>query len=483
MACDTRAPNTEIASLNTNREILEAATHWRLDASQEEGDLFYEFDGFEEIRSGLRSIVIGRKGSGKTSIAETLVRAAREDSKILACVLSFKDFPFNFLYEFKDTNFPKPSHYITLWKFLVYSNVCFLLSRSSLVDLKTREVLREQFPSNPSIALDRVVRDWMSTGFKVSAFTIGGEYSRSDSSVRRNLSLRDRVIVLEEFLLTKLGDTEVFVIFDELHEDYTGLENRSPDSNYFLLLRGLIRASTQIANSFNKSRIKPIVLLRDDIFDLIVDPDKNKWSDGVFDLTWSRAQLTNLVTYRMTGDAPVFNFLRNNSGGPIQTSSMKSRLSGQQQGLFDYMLDHTHSRPRDILKFIQLCSLRAVAEGREKIDNSDIVAQADEYSRYFFQEIFDECHMILPDFERIMEVFAHKRSLTMSSETFETKYNEVIGTDGALNAKQVLEVLFYFSAIGVRLNKLHFRYLNRRARIVFPNTIMLHPGLSKRVLL
>jgi hypothetical protein len=51
------------------------------------------------------------------------------------------------------------------------------------------------------------------------------------------------------------------------------------------------------SNEFN---IFPIVFLRDDIYEIVSDPDKNKWSDFISEVSWDDSQIKELLSFRIS---------------------------------------------------------------------------------------------------------------------------------------------------------------------------------------
>jgi hypothetical protein len=76
----------------------------------------------------------------------------------------------------------------------------------------------------------------------------------------------------------------------------------------------------------------------------------------------------------------------------------KSKAEGTRYvNLLDYMLELTQSRPRDILKFLQLAASTAMAHEKSKID-SEVISECEfQYSTYLKQEFEDEIHLVVPE--------------------------------------------------------------------------------------
>ena len=59
-----------------------------------------------------------------------------------------------------------------------------------------------------------------------------------------------------------------------------------------------------VKNTFNATRLNicPIVFLRDDIYALIKDADKNKWRDFKIEIESSAEKIKRLLAYRISKD-------------------------------------------------------------------------------------------------------------------------------------------------------------------------------------
>lgn len=93
--------------------LISEVSSWKLEAKLEDSSKYF-LDTFEseKIKSGEKAFLIGRKGTGKTAIAKSI--ANLKSSKIFVSELSFKNFPFNELYKYKDNSFNRPNQYITI---------------------------------------------------------------------------------------------------------------------------------------------------------------------------------------------------------------------------------------------------------------------------------------------------------------------------------------------------------------------------------
>ena len=73
--------------------FTEIIDNWSVEAKKENVAYFYNINEVNSLLNGKKSFVIGRKGSGKTAIAQYLNEIRHEE--VFTQKLSFKNFPFN----------------------------------------------------------------------------------------------------------------------------------------------------------------------------------------------------------------------------------------------------------------------------------------------------------------------------------------------------------------------------------------------------
>ncbi|MCR9236321.1 MAG: hypothetical protein NXI17_06585 [Alphaproteobacteria bacterium] len=110
--------------------VLKEISRWSIEAKDEDNSrYFFHFDDVSDIEEGRKNYVIGRKGTGKTAIAEYLHNDKNYNQ--FSRLLSFKNFPFNSLYSHADESYNRPNQYITLWLYVIYHYICSMLAENS----------------------------------------------------------------------------------------------------------------------------------------------------------------------------------------------------------------------------------------------------------------------------------------------------------------------------------------------------------------
>lgn len=280
---------------------------WMLDAKSEEIEkYFYNYDDVKSVLMGRKCFVIGRKGSGKTAISEHITNAKAYG--VFSTKLNFKNFPFNTLYGLEDSRYNKPNQYITLWKFLIYCNVCKLMRDNQALPNEVLTTLAKVFPKRTIGTLSGEIDSFVKGGsFQILGNGLGFEREQ----LTQKVEWQEAVEILESYILENCTpDYTYYIVFDELDEDYnvTGLKERRDE--YFMLLTSLFKAVQDVKNTIRRSGLKiyPIVFLRDDIYRLIADADKNKWRDHELSLNWTLKDIERLLAHRLavaSGDDPV----------------------------------------------------------------------------------------------------------------------------------------------------------------------------------
>lgn len=117
-----------------NTIIQNIDRQWDPEASNEPDDIyFYSPSYIDKLFDGRCYYVIGRKGTGKTAISRYIEIQNNGVNGSFSEKLSFKNFPFNLLYEYGDSCYTQHHQYITLWTQLIYMNVCKMFIKNPSV--------------------------------------------------------------------------------------------------------------------------------------------------------------------------------------------------------------------------------------------------------------------------------------------------------------------------------------------------------------
>jgi hypothetical protein len=287
-----------------------------IDAESDERliEYFYRTSIIDELLSYQKSIIIGRKGSGKTAIYKYI-----QDVKKTNCVsLLFKDYPWRTHDQFKNEIVSERESYVNSWTFYFYIEIFkkIIELRDSITTKKGlkavkklekwlkrnwgsnnfdhKEIMSPQktkytFSLNPQVlgcSLGSISKDFSNKSEISSTLT---EYNRKFQEITK--------ILIDDF------DSEIILAFDELDLSY------SPDDpDYKNRLIGLLITTYNFYNIF-KDKIKIFIFLRNDIFNILDFQDKNKIKDNmVVFLDWDSETIESALSLKML----VSNRIKNN---------------------------------------------------------------------------------------------------------------------------------------------------------------------------
>ncbi|MGM0951831.1 MAG: P-loop ATPase, Sll1717 family [Pseudomonadota bacterium] len=468
-------------------EFLEEIENWKLEAKLEDNRrYFYHTRIVSKILKGQKLYVVGRKGTGKTAITEHL--HSIDERGYFSQKLTFKNFPFNKLYELKDQGYTAPNQHITLWKYVIYSTICRLMKDNPTIDRDTRDKLNNLFNDDVENALSQAVERW--TGFKFDLKVLGSGvgFENNKEYATDNGDWTRRVETLENFLSQQVGADKYVIMFDELDEDYKDIIEPEKYRQYTELLTSLFKAVQDVRSKFSGHQLFPVVFIRDDIYDVLQDSDKTKWIDYKVDLEWDESSIKNLLAFRLSRAL-------DKNAHPKQFNEVWVRLfeAGQvkyghkkQKGIspFKYITRSSLLRPRDYIRYLQVCAENALERGHGKI-KPNIVSESDKsFSNYLRSELEDEVHGVIPDIHRILDLFTVLRKQTLRIDEFKEAFDSAV-EDGLIRTKDyqfVLQMLFHFSIIGNQPKQAShqvFRYKDKEARLNMKENIILHRGLFR----
>jgi len=435
-----------------------------IDAENDERliEYFYHTKIIDELLDYKKSIIIGRKGSGKTAIYKYILNIKKE----ICSPLLFKDYPWKTHDRYKNNIVSERESYVNSWTFFFYIEIfkkLIELKKSILTPQKCKAVkkLEKWLKKNwGSIKFDH--NEIMSPSKTKFSFSFAPQIlGNSLGSISKDLFEKDDIgSTLTEYNkkfeaitieLLKDFSSEIILLFDELDLAY------SPnDLNYKNRLIGLLLTVYNFYNKFDKLKI--FVFLRNDIFNILEFQDKNKVKDNLVEfLDWDSLSSDSLLSLKSL----VSNRIKNNIGSQSDNFARNwdqvfdINNIGKNQFKWNFIIDRTFTRPRDIIKFMNLSLQQAKLRLKnnpntlDKITNDDIHAIRQKYSTYLFEELNDEVISKYPDYNNYIEILRDLHKMTFTREEFSISLDNLKDklsiTD---NIDTIMERLYEFSIIG-----------------------------------
>jgi Cdc6-like AAA superfamily ATPase len=463
----------------------EIISNWSVEAKKENRAYFYNIQEVNVIVEGRKTIVIGRKGSGKTAIAQHLFEMDKED--VFAEKLSFKNFPFNILYSLENQKeYTSPNQYISIWKYLIYSHICKKMITNKNINSNVRNKLTKLYGDSSIKSLNRLIEKWTSKSFGAEILGVGFNYEREKQGPE--LTWIDAIDILEQVILDYCDTAKYLIIFDELDEDYKDFQSEAESTNYMCMLTSLFKAVQDIRNIFSakEKQIIPVVFLRSDIYTRLKDSDKNKWSESIIYLEWDSNQIQRMLAHRLCVAFGIPDTDFNTIWYKLFDRRMVKMGNRQtrEMDIFTYIERSTEMRPRDFIKYVKECVTIAKERSEIPISPPTVKDADDNFSEYLKGETIDEIFAVIPEVNEILGLLSTIRKQSFKFDTFEIEYNKLVerGMIPKRDVKKILLILFDAGVIGNQPSmrgKAIFRFSTKSPRFNFNETMMVHRGLYK----
>ena len=431
------------------------------------------------IETSDRTIVVGRRGTGKSALALQLEQFHGRESRTVVVKI-------------------KPEEHQTIG---IRPQIALFGDTFSKIRAGARLAWRFAFMMEAAHALAPTYKFKESTGFQElrpsiqewlkSGSSTFGRYSETLKHVtKENLTPEERIADLSTTLnLTKVENafaeackestTEVLFIVDSLDEGY------EPDRQGAGLIDGLVHAAIDIQTRI--PRVRSIIFLRDNIHRAVqyMDPDYSRNLEGnVLRLHWDVESLFSFAARRLQ---VAFN-IPQEASQRVWNKCTAGDLVGRDG--FTRCLQHTLYRPRDLLSLLNEAFYGAGKHSQSRIVSKHIESAAQTISRIRLEDLRKEYDAILPGLPAYISAFyrsepnilvdiAHR----LLEELLEAGSDDpVVQQDFHIfdNPQDVLRSLYSIGFIGVRdaaAGTFVFCHDGRAPDRKFsdPDSILIHP--------
>ena len=436
------------------------------------------------ITSPSSFLVLGRKGAGKTAVFRYLNENTSEfiDSSDILVPLSFEDYNWNIHSLLTNENKAESMLYKQSWRFmiLVESIKAYkawfdkerkavpkrialankLLEKlfdspvPSVYQIFGRKLLSLSSLKLPGGGLD--LEEGGIDSLNVEAGEISFEQIQGDKTLRQHLSENiENLISHLDRALSEANDTwpRVFVCFDRVDEAWDEVSYESSRK----VIAGLVSASDAI-NSQYKGKLRPLVFLREDIFDVLSINDANKLREDCGALLhWNKTSLMSLILRRVN----YYGKLHEQQPIPELDAMFDKHAMRQGAKPSSYLLRRTMMRPRDLISLLT----RTVETMREKADDPfsdqqvsyeklecDAIYGAEPgYSEWLKQELLDEWKVQRPVITHLFHAIQNNGSTNFTQAKFAESLQKLVGEISTAEMLTHLRFLFDNSVIGFKL--------------------------------
>lgn len=509
---------------------------WKVNAKNEDNPrFFFPMRGMDRVLEGDVQLVLGRKGTGKTAIIQHLHSLQKAGECLRVSTLSFTRFDFTQLYR-EASGRPKSfGQYSVLWKYITLMAAAELIAANSAEEPSSRIRVSEATGGPaPDMEFQERIVAWLrrapdllsKTPQKVmetlaiagaTALVSSGTGAPSiaiETTVNEQVepeadkSLEAAYRSLRDSLrrLPRSGHS-YYVVFDQLDETFrrASLHGSEEDLDYLSVIEGVILAAMHIREEFAElgPDIRPIVMLRDDVFDALPPvSSKHMWDDHALRLEWSSDDLNQLIGHRLARardpaatDSEFhdewFNLIAEKypeytpvevmmgqDGGPYFVT--KVQRAGRKSCYLE-MLNRTQRTPRDIVVAIKAVAKLLLQKDRSRADEEICSAAWNAASLVYLEQVLAELATPLPDPHKAIRALKELRAVPNSFEKLVAALIRFGAASNENEATHVAEVLHQYGVIAnatVRATgSPRFQYLNRHNVLNVAEPITVHKGL------
>lgn len=356
----------------------------RLDAEQDEKLLEYFIDtgSVQEVRDG-KYLIVGRKGSGKTSIFAHL--AGTLSGRTVEMYLDKYVFKAHKMME--DSGVQAPFAFTESWRAAI--TVAMFIEVGPDIGWFQRhkgiKILRK-LGAGPNAGPLGAIVNWLSRVRNIKLPSVTGIFDLGqielDSSTAKQIENSTSHLIddLETLIEPTIRGDRITVLIDRLDDAWDGT------SDSLRVISGAVRAARDFAIKYRSDgrTVPPVVVfLRSDLWDKCHFNDKNKIQSDTVALAWSDDELADVIDLRIHKSTSI------QAGNGWDELFTDDRM---RQGVTvrSYILKRTLGRPRDIVAFAIYAAQVSKELGHRLIEKADVYAAEALYSAHVTRELGDE---------------------------------------------------------------------------------------------
>jgi hypothetical protein len=368
------------------------------------GDYFVESEAFNRVLEGKKTILLGNRGMGKSAIFKVLAKRRREQGHVVI-ELAPEDYSYEMMASVmaaeSEGSWAKLGAYAVAWKYLIYVLVMKEMTRTG-PRLKRGDaaLVYNYLRDNHKGEADTPIGTLISFVKRMEGVKLGPmEASLKAKALQAMYKLEDLSPLLPALKrLTEQRSVHVFV--DELDRGW----DASEDAQSFVA--GLFQACATLNNL--SSGLHVYMSLRQELYDSIptLYEDAQKYRDILEVISWDEPALRSLMAKRIRYSLPDWSEA---SDVDAWNGVFAETLQFRQTKSFNYMVDRTLYRPRELIQFAtQAIDLVQRTPESFPVDYSILARAETAYSQDRAQDIAAEYRFQYPGLLSVLETFRGK---------------------------------------------------------------------------
>ena len=378
-------------------------------AAERDDDLiacFVTSETYNRLSQGKKTIILGNRGSGKSALFKKIADDEKLKGNIIV-QLAPEDYSYELLSQSMkkeaEGSWAKQGAYAAAWKYLILVIVMKNIVRSGKKykhgpEARIYQYLRDNHQgvdSNPIGMLISYLKRM--EGVKVGKYEVGIKAQE----LKRLYSLEEIVPLIDD-IDNICSKKKAIILVDELDKGWDASEDA------ISYVAGLFQAAISLNAQFKNLRV--LLSLRKELYDNIpaLYDDAQKVRDIIETVEWDEPKLLELISRRIINKFQVTKTL---SFEEIWNLSFQETLEYRQTKSFNYIVDRTLYRPREIIQFCNDIAERVRGQlfkdslpfGYKQIADAEY-----SYSEARLKDICSEYRFQYPGLQSVMETFRGK---------------------------------------------------------------------------
>jgi hypothetical protein len=252
-------------------------------------EYFLKTSSYKNALDGTKTIVIGRKGSGKSAIF-TLMRDELEEQGTLVIPITPDQYSWSALRNYRETEILPIQAHANAWKLTLLASAVWKMYNSGLLDNRSKLVrdykkyLRDAYIIDQNNWLFNIIKDILE---KVKTQWVSFEFGEAPVTPLR-VTEEIKSLLLNEWPPGK----NLRILIDRLDDSW----DASDESKNLII--GLLKSANDI-NAIFSGKITVSVFIRSDIYDTLFFDDKDKLRQNEETLFWDNEELKDVVCERV----------------------------------------------------------------------------------------------------------------------------------------------------------------------------------------
>lgn len=402
---------------------------------------FLKTNTYKNALSGDKTIIVGRKGSGKSAIF-TLLNDEIDSQGNYVIKITPDQYSWSALKDYRESGILPEQAHTNAWKLTLLSSIIWTLNEHKVLEENSKlnkyyKYMKDSFePKRDNLFLNIVD--------KIKKILAGIKSEHLSFDFQESTSVATPLKICEELksLLMKEWNNgkTIRIIIDKIDDSW----DSSEDSKHLIV--GLLKAHHEL-NSFLKNKAKITIFIRSDIYDSLFFDDQDKLRQDEETITWDTQELKEIITERIKVSLSI-----NDASEKIwnELFSNKSYRSGAKPE--KYVVDRTFKRPRDMISFIRYSIEQAIKNNHSQIEPDDTrLAEELHYSQSKYKDMIIEYQKQMPFIKDLLDSFSGflhkvtKDKLIKHLEKFIEKRKDYV-----LNPTVLIRILFLMGFIGIK---------------------------------